>query len=156
MAASRPNDRSIVEGRRTLRTTVLVVVGLGILFVDVRCLVAQEPADFTARVRSAVERSLPLLEIASAETARRRRCFTCHGQAMPMVVFAETRKHGFHIDGKNLRRQLDHTYSHLKRSTKKYADGSGTGGQVDTAGWALWGLEAGQRKADAITDPVVD
>lgn len=139
-----------------LRTAATVIVGLGFLAAAPRCLVAQTSVDFTARVHSAVERSLPLLEIASAETSRRRRCFTCHGQAMPAVVFAEAQKHGFHIDQKNLTRQLDHTYAHLKRSTKQYADGRGTGGQVDTAGWALWGLEAGERKADAVTDPVVD
>ncbi len=119
-------------------------------------LVAAEPLSFSDRVHAAVERSLPLLEIASAETARRRTCFTCHGQAMPAVVFAEARKHGFHINPANLIRQLDHTYAHLKRSQKPYADGRGTGGQVDTAGWALWGLEAGGRAADEITDPVVD
>lgn len=138
------------------RTAAVVVVGLGLLSTNLRYLAAEETADFTTRVYSSVERALPLLEIASAETARRRRCFTCHGQALPAVVFAEARKHGFHIDGKNLTGQLDHTYAHLKRSKKQYADGRGTGGQVDTAGWALWGLEAGEREADDVTDPVVD
>lgn len=138
------------------RIAAIVFVGLGLVSDDVRCLAAQESADFTSRVHGAVERSLPLLEIASAETARRRRCFTCHGQAMPAVVFAEALKHGFHIDQTNLTRQLDHTYAHLKRSKKQYADGRGTGGQVDAAGWALWGLEAGERVADDVTDPVVD
>ena len=138
------------------RIIVLTVVGLSFLFVDTRGLLAQENTAFLKRVRGAVERSLPLLEIASAETARRRTCFTCHGQAMPSVVFAEASKHGFHLDTKNFQRQLDHTAAHLKRFTKKYADGSGTGGQVDTAGWALWGLEAGRREPDAIMDPAVD
>ncbi len=138
------------------RITALIVVGLSSLFVDARGSIAQENTVSLQRVRIAVERSLPLLEIASAETARRRKCFTCHGQAMPSVVFAEASKHGFHVDTKNFQRQLDHTDAHLKRSKNKYADGSGTGGQVDTAGWALWGLEAGQRDPDAITDPVVD
>ena len=138
------------------RTTAIVVAIL--LYVSFHChlLASAEPLGFTERVHDSVERSLPLLEIASAETAQRRTCFTCHGQAMPAVVFAEARKHGFHIDPDNLLRQLDHTYSHLKRSQKQYADGRGTGGQVDTAGWALWGLEAGERAADDITDPVVD
>ncbi len=138
------------------RTAAIVCVGLGLISVGVRCFAAEERADFTARVHSAVERSLPLLEIASAETAQRRRCFTCHGQAMPTVVFAEARKHGFHVDGQNLTGQLDHTYAHLQRSKQQYADGHGTGGQVDTAGWALWGLEAGDREADDVTEAVVD
>lgn len=138
------------------RIAVLIVIGLSLLFVDAGHLIAQEDTAFLQRVHGAVERSLPLLEIASAETAQRRKCFTCHGQAMPSFVFAEASKHGFHVDTKNFQRQLDHTDAHLKRSKKKYADGSGTGGQVDTAGWALWGLEAGQCDPDASTDSVVD
>lgn len=139
-----------------LRTVAIVFLGLCLPAGHIRCLAAEESANFTSRVHSAVERALPLLEIASAETARRRRCFTCHGQALPAVVFAESLKHGFHIDQKNLTRQLDHTYAHLERSKKQYTDGRGTGGQVDTAGWALWGLEAGERESDGVTDPVID
>lgn len=138
------------------RTVAVIIASFGFFCAGDRCLLAEETPDFSARVHSAVERALPLLETASAETARQRRCFTCHGQAMPAVVFAEALKHGFHIDSENLNRQLDHTYAQLKRSRKRFADGRGTGGQVDTAGWALWGLEAGERKADDITDPVVD
>ncbi len=138
------------------RKAAVIIVGLGLFSADIRWLSAEETSDFTARVRSAVEQALPLLEIASAETARQRRCFTCHGQAMPAVVFAEARKHDFHIDTENLNRQLDHIYAHLKRSKQQFADGRGTGGQVDTAGWALWGLEAGEREPDDITNPVVD
>lgn len=138
------------------RTTTAIVVGLSLFTVGGRHVAAQESTTFTARAHAAVERALPLLGIASAGTARRRRCFTCHGQAMPAVVFTEARQHGFHIDRKNLTKQLDHTYAHLKRSKKQYADGRGTGGQVDTAGWALWGLEAGAREPDSVTDAVVD
>jgi prenyltransferase beta subunit len=141
---------------KVFRKAATIVFVLGFLSVGVRFLVAEESADFTTRIHRAVEQSLPLLEIASAETAAQRQCFTCHGQAMPAVVLAEAQKHGFHIDQNNLRRQLDHTYAHLKRSKKQFVEGLGTGGQVDTAGWALWGLEAGERKADDITDPVVD
>ena len=69
-------------------------------------LLGADPTEFTARVHQAVERSLPLLEIASAETAERRTCFTCHGQAMPAVVLKEAKEHGFHIDENNLQRQV--------------------------------------------------
>ena len=139
-----------------LRTVAIVFLGVGLPGSHICCLANEQSADFTSRVRGAAERALPFLEIASAETARRRRCFTCHGQAMPALVFAEAQKHGFHINQENLTRQLDHTYAHLKRSKKQYTDGRGTGGQVDTAGWALWGLETGERESDEVTDPVVD
>ena len=74
---------------------------------------------------------------------------------MSTVALVEAKQHGFQIDSQNLQRQLDHTFAHLQRSKKLYDEGKGTGGQVDTAGWALWGLEAGGREADEITDSVI-
>lgn len=136
-----------------IRTFVAVVFVM--MTLSSRVAFAQEPPSFPKQVEQAVERSLPLLEIAAAETARKRECFTCHGQAMSAVALIEARKHGVQIDSQNLQRQLDHTFAHLKRSKKLYDEGKGTGGQVDTAGWALWGLEAGEREADEITDSVV-
>ena len=119
-------------------------------------LTAQEGASqFSRRIEQAVKRSIPLLEKASAETARQRKCFNCHGQSMPVFALVEARDHGFQIDAKNLKTQLDHTYGHLERSKNKYEDGKGTGGQVDTAGWALWALEVGDRQADEVTDAVI-
>lgn len=114
------------------------------------------PEQLAQRFSAAVKQSIPLLETASTESAAQRKCFTCHGQAMPVVTFVAARPHGFSIDAENLKRQVQHTYSHLKRFKKKYADGSGTGGQVDTAGWALWALEAAEREPDEVTDAVVD
>jgi len=137
------------------RIRTFVAVALVLLVLSNRSVVAQEQLPFPKQVEQAVERSLALIEIASAETARQRQCFTCHGQAMPAVALMEAKQHGFQIDSQNLQRQLDHTFAHLKRSKKLYDEGQGTGGQVDTAGWALWGLEAGEREADDVTDSVV-
>jgi len=131
------------------------VLAAGIVwFAAIVGLSAQDSA-FEKNIRQSVERSLPLLETASAETARRRICVTCHGQALPAVVFETATKRGFHVDARNQKRQLDHTYAHLKRSKARYTDGRGTGGQVDTAGWALWGLETRDREADDVTDAVI-
>lgn len=129
---------------------------LGISGTFLASLSAQETSsEFATRVEQAIERAIPLLESTSAETAQQRTCFTCHGQAMPVVAFVDVAEHGFKIDSKNLRLQLDHTYAHLKKSRKQYQDGRGTGGQVDTAGWALWALEAGEHETDDVTDAVV-
>jgi len=106
-------------------------------------------------IRESIGRSLPLLQSASAETAQRRKCFTCHGQALPAVVFEQAVVRGFDVDGANLQRQLKHTFDHLERSQERYRDGRGTGGQVDTAGWALWGLEADAQPPNGVTDAVM-
>lgn len=106
-------------------------------------------------IRESIGRSLPLLQSASAETAQQRKCFTCHGQALPAVVFEHAIERGFDVDASHLQRQLKHTLDHLERSQERYLDGRGTGGQVDTAGWALWGLEAGPHTPNGVTDAVM-
>lgn len=107
-------------------------------------------------VRVAIKRALSLLELASAGTAENRTCFTCHGQALPVMVIAEAKLRGFEIDEENLERQLDRTAAHLKRGQTNYLIGKGQGGRVDTAGHALWALEAGHRKPDEITAAVTE
>ncbi|MCA9128733.1 MAG: terpene cyclase/mutase family protein [Planctomycetales bacterium] len=109
-----------------------------------------------SRIRLAVERSLSLLERTSATTAEMRTCFTCHGQAHPVFAMVEAKRRGIHINPENLERQVEHTYSHLSRGKDQYEAGKGQGGQVDTAGYALWTLEDGDRDPDEVTDAVVD
>ena len=115
----------------------------------------EESVRFQARIEDGIRRSLALIETASAETAKQRKCFTCHGQALPIVALVEAKNHGFSIDEANLKTQLAHTDAHLQRSIKRYESGKGTGGQVDTAGWALWALQAGNQKPDDATTAVV-
>ncbi len=97
-----------------------------------------------SRIRQAIERALPLLEVASAGSAEHRKCFTCHSQALPIFALSEARRQGFEVDSDNLNRQIEHTFKHLKRGRKQYAEGKGQGGGVDTAGYALWSLEEGE------------
>ncbi len=106
------------------------------------------------RVRSAIARALPLLEAGSAGSAEKKKCFTCHNQAIPIVALAEAQRRGFEIDADNLKRQLRHTEEHLKRGTSRYLEGRGQGGKVITAGYALWALEAGNFPADKTTGAV--
>lgn len=122
-------------------------------------LVAQdEPSESgnDEQVRVAIKAALSLLERASAGTAENRTCFTCHGQALPVMAITEAKLRGFEIDEENLKRQLEHTAAHLKRGQKNYLAGKGQGGGVDTAGYALWALEAGQLKPDEVTAAVTE
>ena len=108
------------------------------------------------RVRDAVEKSLLLLERASAGSAEKRPCFTCHSQAHPVLAITAARDQGFKIDKPNLRRQLDHTAAFLSRGKENYVAGKGQGGRIDTAGYALWTLQAGKHKPDAVTAAVAE
>ncbi len=107
-------------------------------------------------IRTAVTRALPLLERASAGSADQRTCFTCHSQALPVFAIVESQRRGFHANAENLKRQIDHTYNHLRRGRKSYEEGKGQGGGVDTAGYALWTLEDGQQKTDEVVTMVTD
>lgn len=105
-------------------------------------------------IKSAIEKSIPLIEKASAGSARERKCFTCHNQAMSVFVLDEAKKRGFAIDEANFQLQIEHTAAHLKRGLKKYQAGKGQGGGPDTASYALWTLELADYKPDEITTAV--
>ncbi len=117
-------------------------------------LAAEDPSPTENTIRDSVTRALPLLERASAGSADQRTCFTCHSQALPVFAIVESQRRGFHASAENLKRQIDHTYGHLRRGRKSYEEGKGQGGGVDTAGFALWTLEDGEQKTDEVVTMV--
>lgn len=107
-----------------------------------------------SELRTAIACAIPLLEKASAGFVEQRDCFSCHSQAIPVFVLTKAQKMGFVVDRDNLQRQIDHTFAHLKRGLRKYSEGTGQGGKVVTAGYALWTLDAGGHEPDDITAAV--
>jgi N-acyl-D-amino-acid deacylase len=117
-------------------------------------LIADDSGPAPDVARDAITRAIPLLEKASAGSAAQRVCFTCHNQAVPVFALVEAKKRGFDVDFENLETQLQHTANHLARGREEYLQGNGQGGQVLTAGYALWTLEAGGRSRDDVTTAV--
>ena len=107
-----------------------------------------------SQVRMAVQRAVPLIEKAASGSADQRRCFTCHSQAIPVLALTKAQKLGFDVDSENLERQVRHTFAHLQRGKQKYEDGTGQGGRVVTAGYALWTLEVAGHPPDDVTSAV--
>jgi hypothetical protein len=106
-------------------------------------------------IRIAVGKSLPLLEkSARISMEKRRQCFTCHNQALPIMALTTARLHGLAIDDDNLREQLKFTADFLAKNQTEYLAGKGQGGQALTAGFALWTLDNGGWKSDATTSAV--
>ena len=139
----------------------LLVSLLSVGLLHTTAVAAQNPAALPVEVdhqqiRNAVEKSLLLLERGSAGSAEKRPCFTCHSQALPVLAITAAQDQGFKIDKANLRRQLDHTAAFLSRGKENYIAGKGQGGRVDTAGYALWTLQAGKHKPDEVTAAVAD
>lgn len=107
-----------------------------------------------AAVRAALQKALPLLEHGAKVSAAERTCFTCHNQAVPVLALTALAARGFATDRDNRQLQLQHTWNHLDRGRASYQQGKGQGGQVLTAGYALWTLEAGSWKSDETTAAV--
>lgn len=111
------------------------------------------PSDLA--IRAAIEKSIPLLESGMRVSREKRaRCFTCHNQAYPAIALTTARDRGFAIDESELARQIKFTADFLAKNRKRYLKGSGQGGQVETAGWAMRTLEHGGWQADESTDAV--
>jgi N-acyl-D-amino-acid deacylase len=122
--------------------------------VSVTYLRADETDVATDAFRSAISKSIPQLEKGAAGSAKQRKCFTCHNQAMPVLALVEAGRRGFAIDEDNLQAQIKHTVEHLQRGRQQYLEGRGQGGKVLTAGYALWALQDSGREADETTAAV--
>jgi squalene cyclase len=107
-------------------------------------------------IRSAVERSLPLIARSAKEYTGHRDCFSCHHQAVPVVALSLAKERGFSVDASLLRAQMDHTEADLGTAAESYRKGEGQPGGVTRAGYALWTLEAGGWESDETTEAVVE
>ncbi|MGE0761353.1 MAG: prenyltransferase/squalene oxidase repeat-containing protein [Pirellulaceae bacterium] len=108
-------------------------------------------------LRSAVQKSLPLLVAgAKGSMEQRKQCFTCHNQGLPLLALTLARTRGFEVDDEHLTSQLAFTAAFLAKNKEKYLVGKGQGGQVDTAGYALWTLDNGGWKGDDSTAAVAE
>ena len=123
--------------------------------------VSQLPAEDTVLgsddIRAAVVKAIPLLEKGAAGSmAERARCFTCHNQGLPLLALTTARTRGFEIDSEHLTKQSQFIADFLGKNRENYLTGKGTGGQVATAGQALWALETDSWKPDATTTAVTE
>ncbi|QEL20974.1 prenyltransferase/squalene oxidase repeat-containing protein [Limnoglobus roseus] len=105
-------------------------------------------------IRGSVEKALPLLKAAAETHAEKKSCFACHNQAYPMVAFDAACKLGFAMDEELRSAQVDHVREFVKKNRKEFDKGTGTGGQIDTAGWLLYTLEFAGEKPDDDTAAV--
>jgi hypothetical protein len=109
------------------------------------------------QIKAAVAKALPLLEKgARVSMEKRKQCFTCHNQGLPVMALATAQQRGFAIDVENFRRQIQFTADFLGENRENYLEGRGQGGQADTAGYALWTLENGGWKPDETTAAVTE
>lgn len=109
-----------------------------------------------AAIRAAVGRALPPLVAGAEGHVEKRSCFACHNQTFPLLAFDAARSRGFAVADEVFETQADHTLAFLAENRDKFRSGAGTGGQVDTAGSALWALELTGAEADENTEAVAE
>jgi hypothetical protein len=114
------------------------------------------PREKSETAAAAVRRALPLLMDAAEGHADQKTCFACHNQAFPMMAFAAARARGLEVPAALFQSQTDHVAAFIASNRAKFRSGEGTGGQVDTAGYAMLTLELGGYKADENTEAVVE
>lgn len=113
------------------------------------------PSDET--LRSAVDRSLPLLvQGARGSREQRRQCFTCHGQGAAIRAMAAARTRGIPIDDEEFLANIRFVSDFLDRNRAGYLEGRGQGGRALTAGYALWALEEGNEPPGKTTAAVTE
>jgi hypothetical protein len=111
----------------------------------------------TEAIKAAVMKSLPLLEAgAKGSMTERKQCFTCHNQGLPIMALTTARTRGLAVDDAHLETQLQFIAAFLAKNKENYLNGKGQGGQVDTAGYALWTLANGGWKPDETTGAVAE
>lgn len=109
-----------------------------------------------ANVRAGADRALPLLVKSAQGHVEKQTCFACHNQTLPLLAVRAARDRGLVVKDEEVKEQTEHIAEFLGRNKAKFRKGEGTGGQVDSAGYALYALELGGYKADEVTAAVVD
>ena len=107
-------------------------------------------------VRASAEKAMPLLVKAASTHSEKKTCFGCHNQAFPAIAFSVARSRGYTVKADLYREQSEHIHDFLSRNKADFQSGKGTGGQVDTAGWAVHTLAILDAKPDAVTEAVAE
>ncbi len=132
-----------------MNATLLLVMGL-IVIGQADAKKVPEPA----AVRLAVERGILPIVKSMTEYQEHRDCFSCHHQAVPVFALTTARERGFFFDPDTINNAVDYTETDLTSAIESYAKGTGQGGGVTRAGYALLTFELGGKKSDKVTDAV--
>jgi len=97
-----------------------------------------------AEVREAVVRAVGLVDPASSAFLTKRDCFACHSQTLSVLVLRKAMQAGIEVNRDNLRKQRDRALEAL------------TATRIDTFGYALWALDAGEQTPDTNTAALVE
>jgi N-acyl-D-amino-acid deacylase len=113
------------------------------------------PADDRARVLSAVERGIAVVEKAGRNYPTHRKCFACHHQTLPLLAINEARRAGMKIDEALPAALAEFTTTSFRGKIDDLRVGENIGGKGLTVGYGLWTLRLADTKPDDLTEAMV-
>src|SRR5215831_12407427 len=110
-------------------------------------------------VQAAVQRSLPLLQLADSGFTPRTGCISCHNDSLEAMTMGMARRSGFRVDEQMAARQVQANLSNIERFRDRLRQGVYVAQVNDNFGFGilaylLVGLEAEHYKPDLSTDTV--
>lgn len=106
-------------------------------------------------VRSAVQKSIDLLQKSGPVFVKNGACSSCHHQSLPSMAFAVARQKQFRIDERITREQVHASAAFADARRERLLQAIDVGGGADTVGYTLVGMAAENYPADHITDAMV-
>ena len=103
-------------------------------------------------VRSAVERSIPLLQRSDAVFLQKSGCVSCHNNSLTAMTVATARRSGIQVDGQIAENELKTVSAYIEGWRERVLQGIGIPGDSDTISAILVGLAAGKYPPDPATD----
>lgn len=97
-----------------------------------------------AEVREAALRAVGLVDRTSSAFLTKQNCFACHSQTFSVLVLSKATQVGIEVNRDNLRNQRDRAFEALNAT------------RIDTFGYALWALDAGEQMPDTNTSALVE
>ncbi len=129
-----------------------IVAVIALLMLSLNLAHANDGTVWQADAKASALKALPLLRKGMDGHVAKKTCFACHNQLVPMLAL--TSKGESKTD--DLAKQAKFIADFLDRNRDNYKEGKGQGGQVDTAGQALFTLELAGWKADSTTEAVIE
>ncbi len=103
-------------------------------------------------VRTALERSIPLLQRTDVTFIQKSGCVSCHNNTLTAMTIAAARKNGLPVNDQTARKQLKTIASFIDSWRERALQGVGIPGDSDTVSYILIGMAAENYPPDAATD----
>ena len=102
--------------------------------------------------RTAIGRSIPLLQRTDVSFIRQSGCVSCHHNSLTAMTIAAAQKNGLPIDDETAQAQLKTIATFIDTWRERALQGIGIPGTIDTISYILVGMAAENYPADAATD----